>query len=234
MANSDNIDYKKLGNYLKAKGYLEPNEEKIDEDLSNNIKKITGNPSIVIEPPVVNKKVGKPRQLCGEEMFEDLELWIKQVEKYYGSDEVMYPFVNEEMIWDLSMVNCNLREEHGKSKLKRSAKAMAKDLKKFLEIMGGFIEDGFHREVIRNKTRCFGDVVSMFLAYYMEGNRILDISVWDKNGDISESWLEEFYGDMNLARTKVMRVVNVVGKDCNKENILISVRINIIHSRTSG
>ena len=95
MANFDDVDYEKLGNYLKAKGYLEPNEEKIDEDLSNNIKKITGNPSIVIEPPVVNKKVGKPRQLCGEEMFEDLELWVNQVKKYYGSNEVTYPFVNE-------------------------------------------------------------------------------------------------------------------------------------------
>ena len=39
MANFDDVDYEKLGNYLKAKGYLEPNEEKIDEDLSNNIKK---------------------------------------------------------------------------------------------------------------------------------------------------------------------------------------------------
>ena len=210
MANSDDIDYKKLANYLKAKGYLEPDEEKIDGDLSNNIKQITGNPSIIVEPPVVNKKVRKPRQLCEKEPLVNIELWIKQIEKYYGSDEVMYPFVNEEMIWDLNMINCNLREEHGKSKLKRSAKAMAKDLKKFLEIMGGFIEDGFHREVIREKTRCFGDVVSMFLAYYIEGNRILDISVWDKNGDISEYWLDEFYGDMNLARNKVMSVVSVV------------------------
>ena len=30
MADFDDVDYEKLGNYLKAKGYLEPNEEKID------------------------------------------------------------------------------------------------------------------------------------------------------------------------------------------------------------
>merc|ERR1711962_1307501 len=86
--------------------------------------------------------------------------------------------------------------------------------------MGGFIEDGFHREVIRNRTRCFGDIASMFLAYYMEGNRILDISVWDKNGDISEYWLDEFYEDMNLARNKVMSVVSVDGKGCKKEDMI--------------
>ena len=81
MANSDDIDYKKLANYLKAKGYLESDEEEIDDDLSNNNKQITGKPSVIVEPPVVYKKVRKPRQLCEKERFDDLESWIKQVEK---------------------------------------------------------------------------------------------------------------------------------------------------------